>query len=336
MSSSKTTAFVQASLPSPSSSNVWSANNVHISPRHLQPFKPTKWVHSLLNLAVTSTISIHTPEFALQVLYLTHVWSNRDSGMIDTVDLLALAAALLMCVLCGIFHHNSGSHAISPNFSQPSSQRFLLDDNLTISWSSKKPSPSTKSYTQKPRCSNNAQQISHALTASIALPMRLPQTTFKMSQSIFTCTINQIGVAAGLLLCSHGDDSTISTNNQFQIFLQSSSSPREPLFSTLKLPLMSLRTVELVHSLCPSCIVSVRVFFYLSSDRQLSLLSFLKDPWLYHGRPNKNAWFLPAFFRRPSFRIQKSCGKNPHTVSNIHCCLGHSPSMPEDGRPLLL
>ena len=53
-------------------------------------------VHFLLDLPVTCAFPAHTSEFALQILDLTHVWSNRDSGMIDSGGLFALAAVVYM------------------------------------------------------------------------------------------------------------------------------------------------------------------------------------------------------------------------------------------------
>ena len=41
---------------------------------------------------------VHTTVLALQILGLTHVWSTRRSGVIDSDDLLPLAAAVYMCI----------------------------------------------------------------------------------------------------------------------------------------------------------------------------------------------------------------------------------------------
>ena len=115
-----------------------------------------KRLHLLLNLAVTYVFPAHTSEFAIQILDLTHVWSNRDSGIVDN-DLLALDAAVYMYIKLHL------SPAAYPNYLQPS-QRNLLDGNLTLSQDSTAPLPSSESYTQNSGCSNSwamNSQLSH-------------------------------------------------------------------------------------------------------------------------------------------------------------------------------
>ena len=67
-------------------------------PTTLQLDNRQKRLHLLLNLAVTYAFPAHTSEFAFQILDLTHVWSNRDSGIVDSDDLLALDAAVYMYI----------------------------------------------------------------------------------------------------------------------------------------------------------------------------------------------------------------------------------------------
>ena len=53
-------------------------------------------VQLLLDLAVIDAFPAHTCRFALQIFDQTQVWSNTDSGIVDSDDLLALAAAFYM------------------------------------------------------------------------------------------------------------------------------------------------------------------------------------------------------------------------------------------------
>ena len=59
-----------------------------------------KGVRLPLDLAVTYTLAfpVHTGEFELQILDLAHVWSNGESDLVDSDDLLALAAAVYMYI----------------------------------------------------------------------------------------------------------------------------------------------------------------------------------------------------------------------------------------------
>ena len=49
---------------------------------------------SLFDLVVKNAFPARTNEFALEILDMTHVWSNRDSGINDSDDLHALAGAV--------------------------------------------------------------------------------------------------------------------------------------------------------------------------------------------------------------------------------------------------
>ena len=55
-----------------------------------------KGIQLLLGLTVPCAFPAQTSEFALQIFDLTHVWMTRGSGIIDSDDLLALAAAFYM------------------------------------------------------------------------------------------------------------------------------------------------------------------------------------------------------------------------------------------------
>ena len=89
-------AYVLAS-PTLSSQSVRSTNNVRCCNHDLQPcnwFAGRRW--SISYLISPSLVPSHlTP---VNSLFLTHVWSNRDSGIIDSDDLLALAAAVHMYI----------------------------------------------------------------------------------------------------------------------------------------------------------------------------------------------------------------------------------------------
>ena len=50
--------------------------------------------HVLFDLVAASALPPHTTGFALQILDVTHVWSGRDSGVIEYDDILALTAAI--------------------------------------------------------------------------------------------------------------------------------------------------------------------------------------------------------------------------------------------------
>ena len=67
-------------------------------PTSLQLGNRQNGVQLLLDLTVTCAFRAHTSGFALQIFDLTHLWSNRGSGLIDSDDLLAQAAAVYMYV----------------------------------------------------------------------------------------------------------------------------------------------------------------------------------------------------------------------------------------------
>ena len=62
-----------------------------------------KGIQLLLDLAVTCAFPAPTSGFALQILDLTHVWANRDTGIIGSDDLLAFAAAVYMHIKPHLF-----------------------------------------------------------------------------------------------------------------------------------------------------------------------------------------------------------------------------------------
>ena len=67
-------------------------------PTALQLVNRQEGVRLLLDFGGTFAFPVHTSEFSLQILDLTHVWSNKGAGIIDFDDLLALAAADYMYI----------------------------------------------------------------------------------------------------------------------------------------------------------------------------------------------------------------------------------------------
>ena len=56
----------------------------------------------MTDLVVTFALPPHTSEFSLQVLDLKHVWSHRDSDVIELDDILALIAAVYVFIKLNI------------------------------------------------------------------------------------------------------------------------------------------------------------------------------------------------------------------------------------------
>ena len=156
------------------------------SPSALQSVNRREGVHLSHDLAVTFACPACTGVFALQFLDLTHVWSNRDSSIIET-----------SCIC----HRSNCTRTASPNHLQLS-QRYLLDGNLTMLQYSTMLTPSSKPCAEfrmrawvdifRQRFTLQQLQGSHPtssnrqifLTPSLSLRIRLPQPTFGMSQSV--------------------------------------------------------------------------------------------------------------------------------------------------------
>ena len=120
-------------------------------PTALQLDNRQKRLHLLVNLAVTYAFPAHTSEFSFQILDVTHVWSNRDSGVVDSDDLLALDAAVYMYIKLHLSPQRGWlpwptTHVETWNaYSELLRSIMLLDGVLTLSWHARETSSSRRS-----------------------------------------------------------------------------------------------------------------------------------------------------------------------------------------------
>ena len=121
-------------------------------PSALQLVNRQKEVHFLSGLAVAYAVPPHTSEFTLQIPDLTHIWSGSNSHVIELDDILALAAAVYMCITLHLSLQQR--YPRFPNNLQRS-QRHLPDSNLMMSRNSTVRTPSSASRTSNSGCWNS-------------------------------------------------------------------------------------------------------------------------------------------------------------------------------------